>query len=192
MEVAFQNLFGVGSDRGGFQAFSTSRLQLIQHNFAKGRPSGAPGFLARAKFLTFAIFERVPNAERQHIIEAQRTVGRLLHRLFWPRPLRNCAHPPHFFQKRGLPNVFPDGKVACPVVPGYSISLFRAVATSSGHRRRPEARSAMVRASAISSILSGPPKFRPAHRGSRLGQRDKPHGKSNLCPKLATRLDIFE
>ena len=61
MEVAFQNLFGVGSDRGGFQAFSTSRLQLIQHNFAKGRPSGAPGFLARAKFLTFAIFERVPN-----------------------------------------------------------------------------------------------------------------------------------
>src|SRR5208337_3233705 len=109
-----QNLFGVGSDRGGFQAFSTSRLQLIQHNFAKGRPSGAPAFLARAKFLTFAFFERVPNAERQHIIEAQRTVGRLLHRLFWPRPFRNCAHPPHFFQKRGLPNVFPDGKQSLP------------------------------------------------------------------------------
>ena len=33
--------------------------------------------------------------------------------------------------------------VAYPVVPGYSITLFRAVATSSGHRRRPEARSAM-------------------------------------------------
>ena len=60
MEVAFQNLFGLGSDRGGFQAFSTSRLQLIQHNFAKGRPSGAPGFLARAKFLTFAFFVARP------------------------------------------------------------------------------------------------------------------------------------
>ena len=108
-----------------FEPVRAGRLQLIQHNFAKGRPSGAPAFLARAKFLTFAIFERVPNAGRQHIIEAQRTVGRLSHRLFWPRPFRNCAHPPHFFQKRGLPNVFPDGK-------------------------------------------------------------------SNLCPKLATRLDIFE
>ena len=35
------------------------------------------------------------------------------------------------------------GFVAYPVVPGYPISLFRAVATSTGHRRRPEARSAM-------------------------------------------------
>jgi hypothetical protein len=31
-----------------------------------------------------------------------------------------------------------------------------------------------VRVSALSSILSGPPNFRPAHRGSHLGQRDKP------------------
>ena len=43
-----------------------------------------------------------------------------------------------------------------------------------------------VRVSALSSILSGPPNFRPAHRGSHLGQRDKPP-KSRLQPDIAAR-----
>ena len=103
--------FGMGSDRGGFRAFSASRSQALKHKLAKGCSSGAPAFLARVEFLTVAFRDRVHNTERQYVIEIPTNRDPTFASIVLASSIRQPRTPVAFLPQRGLPNVFPYGKI---------------------------------------------------------------------------------